>query len=240
MEVLLVGVAAAFALGVQTAISPCPMATNIAAISFIGRQVSSSPSVLLAGLLYTLGRSLVYVGLAALLVGGFLADTAVSFWLQHYMHKLLGPVLIVVGMFMLELVQWNSSGGGLSERMQQRIEAGGIWSALPLGGLFAMSFCPGSAGVFFGFLIPLAVELNSRFVLPLVFGVATALPVIVFATAIAFSAQSVGRIYNLATQIDCWARRIAGGLFLVLGIFLSLLYCFEIRWLQPLDPARWW
>jgi sulfite exporter TauE/SafE len=238
MGELAIGVASAFWLGIQTAIAPCPMATNVAAISFIGRRVGSSRQVLAAGLLYTLGRALAYLALGVLLVGSVLSKSWLSMRLQEVMHMLLGPILIVVAMFMLDLIQFSFSGPGVSEKMQKRIEAAGIWAALFLGILFAVSFCPFSAALFFLGLIPVAIECNSPIVLPATYGVATALPVFAFAFLIAFSAQSVGKAFNVLTQVEWWARRIAGVIFLVVGIFFSLVYCFGITWLDRFNPAN--
>lgn len=133
MEALLVGVGSAFLLGLQTAISPCPMATNIAAISFIGRRVTSARSVFLAGLLYALGRTVAYVGLAILLLTSLFARTDLSAFLRTTMNQLLGPILIVVAMFLLDLIRLNFSGPGVSEKLQKRVEAWGLWAALAAG-----------------------------------------------------------------------------------------------------------
>lgn len=223
---LAMGVALWF--GIQTAVSPCPMATNIAAVSFIGRRVSSPGQVLLAGLLYAVGRTLAYVALAALLVGSLLASSSVSAFLQKHMTQVLGPVLIVVGMFLLEMIQLNFSGPGVSETMQKRVEALGLWGALPLGLLFALSFCPWSAFLFFVAFIPVAIERQSAVLLPSLYGLGTALPVVAFAVLIAFSTQAVGKAFNMVTQFEWWARRITGLIFLVVGVLFSLEYCFSV------------
>ena len=156
MTELLAATAAAFGLGLMTAISPCPLATNIAAISFVARQVDSPRKVLLAGLMYTLGRMLAYTALAALLVWTLMETPVVSQWLQKYMNKLLGPALILVGMILTGLVESSASTSVVGERTQRRAESLGLWGAGMLGVLFAMSFCPISAGWFFGSLIPMA------------------------------------------------------------------------------------
>ena len=226
MAAMLVGLGTAFWLGIQTAISPCPMATNIAAVSFIGRRVGSPRRVLLSGLLYALGRVLAYVALAFLLVSSLLASSTVSAWLQRHMYQLLGPVLILIAMFLLEMLTFGFSGSGVGEKVQQRVEKLGIWAALPLGVLFALSFCPLSAILYFGGLIPVAVELNSAVALPALYGVGTALPVIVFAVLIAYSAESVGKAFNMVARFEWWARRITGAVFLAVGIYFSLRFSF--------------
>ena len=222
------GIASAFWLGILTSISPCPLATNVAAISYISRRVGNTRQVFLTGLLYALGRTLAYLALGALLVAAVLSVPELSLFLRKYMNKLLGPILILVAMFLLELISFRFSGSGVSERMQKRVDALGIWGALLLGVVFALSFCPVSAALFFGSLISLSIKLNSAIALPAVYGVGTALPVLIFAVLIAFSAKSVGTAFNRLAQMEWWARRITGGIFLAVGIFYSLKYIFEV------------
>ena len=158
MPELILGTLSALWLGILTSISPCPLATNIAAISFIGRRVSHGRVVFLTGLLYTLGRMLTYVVLGILLITSVLSIPQVSYILQKYMNKILGPILIFVGMILLELIRFNVTGCGFSEKMQRRVETSGIWGAGLLGIVFALSFCPISAALFFGSLIPLSIK----------------------------------------------------------------------------------
>jgi cytochrome c-type biogenesis protein len=227
-EFVLIGITSALWLGILTSISPCPLATNIAAISYIGRRVSSTRQVFLSGLLYTLGRTVAYLALGILLVASILSIPQLSMFLQKYMNKLLGPILILVAMFLLNMIQVNFSTGSMSQKMQKRVDSLGIWGAGLLGIVFALSFCPVSAALFFGSLIPLSIKYDSSITLPAIYGVGTALPVIVFAVIIALSAQSVGRAFNRLTQIEWWARRITGLLFLVVGIYYSLRFIFEV------------
>ena len=215
-------------LGILASISPCPLATNIAAISFIGRRVANPKAVAATGLLYTLGRSLAYVVLAAILVSTLLSAPTVSHVLQKYMNKILGPILILVGMVLLELIQIKVPGGGMGERIGKRVEGWGIWAGFALGVVFAMSFCPVSAGLYFGSLIPLSVKYESSVLLPLLFGVGTALPVFVFAILIALGTQAVGRAYERITQFEWWARRITGVLFIAIGIYFCLAFVFRV------------
>jgi len=222
------GVASALWLGVLTSISPCPLATNIAAISYVGRQVGSPRQVFLTGLIYTLGRTLVYLTLGVVLVAGLLSVPWLSMFLQKYMNKLLGPILIVVAMFLLELIQVNVAGAGVSDKVQKRVDTMGMWGAGLLGIVFALAFCPVSAALFFLTLIPLCVKVNSSVMLPSVYGAGTALPVLVFAVLIALSAQSVGKAFNAISKIEWWARRITGVLFLLVGIYYSLTFIFDV------------
>ncbi|MBI5395490.1 MAG: sulfite exporter TauE/SafE family protein [Verrucomicrobia bacterium] len=227
MDSMWLGAATALWLGILTSISPCPLATNVAAISFIGRRVGSARHVLLTGALYTLGRALAYLALAAVLVASLLSAPGVSHWLQKYMNKLLGPILVLVGMVLLDLVPLTLSGGGVSERMQRRVERLGIWGAGLLGIVFALTFCPVSAALFFGSLVPLAVKWESSVLLPALYGIGTALPVIAFAILIALGTQQVGKVFNATKQFERWAQWLTGGLFLAIGIYFSLAYIFE-------------
>jgi len=215
-------------LGILTSISPCPLATNIAAVSFIGRRIGRARTVFLTGLLYTVGRILTYVILGILLVTTVLSVPQVSYLLQKYMNKILGPILIFVGMILLELIHINVLGSGLSEKMQKRAELCGIWGAGLLGIIFALSFCPISAAWFFGSLIPLSVKYESSFLLPALYGLGTGLPVFLFAVLIAFGVQSVGKAFNKLTQIEWWVRRITGVIFVLIGIYFCLTHIFEI------------
>ncbi len=228
MEGLLIGLTSALWLGILTSISPCPLATNIAAMSFIGRRVGSSRRVFAAGLLYTAGRMLVYVALGIIIVSSLLSVSEVSLWLQEYMNKILGPLLILVGMVLLELIRLPVTGGGLVSRMQTRAESYGVLGAGLLGVVFALSFCPVSAALFFGSLIPLCASKGSIALLPSVYGIGTALPVVLFATLIAFGAGSVGKAFNRLTHIEKWARRITGGVFILVGIYYCLTYIFKV------------
>lgn len=228
MTEFIIGIGSALWLGVLTSISPCPLATNIAAISYIGRKVGNSRQVFLTGLLYTIGRTLAYLGLAFVLVASVLSVPQISLFLQKYMHLVLGPLLIVVGMFLLGLIELNMGGGGMGEGLQKRVDALGIWGALLLGIVFALTFCPTSAALFFGSLVPLSLKVNSSIMLPAVYGVGTALPVMVFAVLLATSAQSVGKAYNVLAKIEWWARMLTGAIFVLVGIYFSLKYVFVV------------
>jgi cytochrome c biogenesis protein CcdA len=215
-------------LGILTSVSPCPLATNIAAISFVGRRVEHPRQVVAGGALYTLGRSATYVVLGAALVFSLISAPYVSNFLQTYMNKVLGPVLVLVGMFLLGLLQIRWGGPGVAAAMEHRARRTGLWGAFLLGIGFAMSFCPVSAALFFGSLVPLAVQNESAILLPTIYGVGTALPVVVFAIVVALGAHSLGRLFDQVTRVERWARRVTGVVFVGVGIYLSLVYIFEV------------
>lgn len=227
-EVLLAS-ATAFWLGILTSISPCPLATNIAAISYVGRRLDNPRQVLLGGLLYTAGRALTYGVLGVLLVESLLNAPMLSMLLQKSLNKALGPLLILVGMFLLGLIALPAgSGGGLAARFKDRLGDRGLVGALLLGVLFALSFCPISAALFFGSLIPLAVAHESGILLPSVYGVGTGLPVMVMAVVVMLGARSLATMFNRLTAFERWARRITGVVFIVAGIYLTLVYVFRV------------
>lgn len=224
MTLWLTAAGAALWLGILTSISPCPMATNIAAISFIGRRVNRPGYVLLTGLLYTAGRSLAYVLLGTLLAGSLLSAPGLSHWLQKYMYRLLGPILILTAMILLDLIALPSGSGRIGQWAQQRAEKFGLGGAMILGFLFALSFCPVSAALFFGSLIPIAVEKGSAVLMPLVYGIGTALPVLAFGILIALGANQLARAFDKVTRFERWARRITGAIFLLIGLYFTLAY----------------
>ncbi len=223
-----IAIGTALWLGILTSISPCPLATNIAAVSFIGRKVGQIRLVLLSGLLYTLGRTLAYTLLAILIMAGLMAGGEVARFLQHNLNQLLGPVLILVGMMLLEMLAGTASLNFAGEGVQQRAAAGGIGWAFLLGLLFALSFCPVSAGLFFGGLIPLSTAHQSRIILPVLYGAGTAVPVLIFAFIIAFASNKVGQVFNRLTQIERVVRVVTGVLFILAGIYYSLAYVYEV------------
>jgi len=220
--------AAALWLGILTSISPCPMATNIAAVSFLGRGVRNPLRVLLEGLLYTFGRTAAYVGLGVLLTGGLLSLPSLSAFLQGFMNRILGPILILAGMFLLELLTVPMPGGGWTQRLGEKAGRWGSAGAALMGFVFALAFCPVSAALFFGSLIPLCIKSGSAVLLPSVYGVGTALPVAVFATLVAVSAQQVGKAFHRLGRVERAARFLTGTAFILIGIYFCLVFIFRV------------
>lgn len=218
----------AFWLGIWTSISPCPLATNIAAVSFIGRRVGSPRYVLGTGILYALGRTLAYVGLAVLIVSSVLSMTAASAFLEKYANRLLGPLLVLAGMFLLELLTIPLPSFGVGEGMQKRVESYGILAGGLLGFLFALSFCPLSAVLYFGSLIPMAIQNESSFLVPFAYGIGTALPVLVVAVALSAGTRLLGKAFQKLTVIERWGRWITGIVFVIVGIYFTLVYVFGV------------
>ncbi|MBN2577362.1 MAG: sulfite exporter TauE/SafE family protein [Pirellulales bacterium] len=239
---------AALYLGLLTSISPCPLATNIAAVSYVGRKVGDSRWVLAAGLLYTLGRCLLYLALAVVIATTAMSIPAIALFLQKYGGLVLGPVFLLLGMLLVGLIVISGGGATMSAGMQKRIDAMGIWGALLLGVLFAVAFCPTSAVWFFGLValllgseagavtgklasiginLPEASLPGATVVLPLIYGIGTAVPVLLVAFLLAYSAKSVGKTYNVLSKIEWWARMITGWLFVGIGVYFCLRFVFE-------------
>ena len=216
-------------LGILTAVSPCPLAGNIAAISFIGRQIGNRRGVILSGILYTVGRTITYIVLGAGIVAGLLASGDVSRFLQQYLNEALGPILIILGMILLGMIGEKISFNFLGNGIQAKAEEKGVWFSLPLGILFALSFCPVSAGLFFGALIPLSLKYSSSYLLPSAYGTGTALPVIFFAFLIAFGGEYLGKVFHCLTKVELWVRRIAGILFILAGIYYCMCYIYGLN-----------
>ena len=222
MESGLLAVVSALWLGILTSISPCPLAANIAAVSYVGRHVGSPRRVLFAGALYTAGRALAYLVLGAAAVWSLMSVVSASSFFQGTFSRLIGPMIIVVGLFLLGLFSFNIRGVGVSDAMRERIDRAGIWGAFPLGAVLALAFCPVSAALFFGTLIPLATENRSPILLPAVYGIGTGLPVVIFAVLIALGVGWMGSALDRVQAFERWARIATGLVFVAVGIFETL------------------
>lgn len=214
----------AFVLGLLTALSPCPLATNIAAIGYIGKDIENRRKIFRNGLLYTLGRILAYTLLGVVLIG-ILRQGSSMFGIQQaigtYGELAIGPLLLVIGLFMLfgERLRLPQFGfGGNAEGLARH----GGWGALLIGILFALAFCPTSGVFYFGMLIPLSATTAGGYVLPMVFAVATALPVLAVAWILAFSVQGISRFYGRMQVVRRWLNRLVGIVFLLVGLY----YCY--------------
>jgi len=209
-------------LGILTSISPCPLASNIAAISYMTREVDRPRQVFLSGLLYSLGRSISYVCLGALIAGSLLSIPDVAFFLQSRVNQILGPILILAGIILLGWIRVNVPGLTLAEKSVSRLKSLGSLGSLLLGVIFALSFCPVSAGLFFGSLIPLSIQQSAPFSLPLAYGVGTGLPVMAFALAMAFGVKGLSNIFRKTSRLASGLRKATGWVFLIVGFYYLL------------------
>lgn len=216
---MILAIFSALWLGILTAISPCPLATNIAAISFISKNIESPYKTVLAGFLYVIGRVLTYVVLGFIVVGGLLAVPSVANFLQHSINKFIGPILILIGLLLLNVIKLNFSFAVKHEKFQEFAETSSFLGSFLLGVIFALSFCPVSAALFFGSLTSLAIEHNSRLIIPTMYGIGTGLPVMIFAIVVAFSMHKLGEIYNNMVTFETWFRKLTGIIFILAGIY---------------------
>ena len=213
----------AIILGLMTAISPCPLATNISAIGFISRDLKDSKRVFISGLVYTLGRVISYTGLALIIFFGA-SKMNVSMLFQGWGEKLLGPIMILIGLFMLDVIKIKLPGmSGLTDKIGERSK-GSYWSTLLLGMVFAMAFCPYSGVLYFVMLIPMTVASASGLYLPVLFAIATGLPVIIFAWLLAYAVGNVGKLYNQIKTFELWFRRVASVIFIGVGIYYVFIF----------------
>jgi len=196
-------------------------------MSYVGREVGSRRRTLVAGLLYTLGRALAYAALAAILVGGLLSIPQVALFLQAHMNRVLGPLLVAVGLVLLEWVRLPGFGSQLYDRTGERLLKAGLVGALPLGAVLALAFCPVSAGLFFGGLIPLALEHRSSLWLPVLYGIGTGLPVVVFAVLVSAGLAWAGSAFNRLQAVERWVRRVTAVVVIVVGLYYT--WSFTIR-----------
>ena len=213
----------AIILGLMTAISPCPLATNISAIGFISRNIENRRRVFINGLVYTLGRAISYTGLALIIFFGA-SKMHVSMIFQGWGERLLGPVLILVGLLMLDIIKIKLPGfSGLTNKIGENGKES-YWSTLLLGMVFALAFCPYSGVLYFVMLIPMTVTSAGGLYLPVLFAIATGLPVIIFAWLLAYAVGNVGKLYNRIKLFELWFRRVVSVIFIAVGIYYILIF----------------
>lgn len=209
----------AFLLGIMTSISPCPLATNITAIAYISKDIKSKKQTLLNGLFYTLGRVISYTLLATLIYFG-LSSFSISSIFQGWGDKVLGPVLILIGLIMADIIKINfKTNNSKIENLKLWLAKKGYIGSLLLGMLFALAFCPYSGVLFFGVLIPMVLKSSESLLLPPLFALGTGLPVIVFSFIIAFSVNKIGTTFSKVSQIEKVIRKIAATIFIIIGIY---------------------
>ena len=221
-----VPVITAFVLGLLTAVSPCPLATNITAIGFIGKDIENRHRIFINGLLYTLGRVVTYTVLGFILIP-ILREGASMFAVQKAVSKygeiLIAPLLIVIGIYMLDLIKLNIPKISINgEYVKKRTK--GSWGALFLGIIFSLAFCPSSGIFFFGMLIPLSAAEAGGYLLPVVYAIATGLPVILVAWVLAYSVAGLGKFYNRIQVFEKWFRKIVAILFIAVGIYYAVMF----------------
>ncbi len=215
----------AFILGLMTAISPCPLATNITAIGFISKDLENRRRVFISGLVYTLGRAFSYTAIGLLFYFG-IGQFEISGFLQTWGEKILGPLLIIIGVFMMGWIRLNIPGiSKLTEYVESKYKQS-YWATFLLGVVFALAFCPYSGVLYFGILIPMTISSFSGLYLPFVFAIATGIPVIIFARLIAFSMGSIGRLYSQIKNFELIFRKVVAAVFIITGIYYTVIFFF--------------
>jgi len=210
---------AAFALGLLTAVSPCPLATNITATAYIAKTINSKSKVILSGLLYTVGRLFSYTGIATIIYFGA-SKFHVAKLFQGNGEKFIGPIMIVIGLIMLDVIKINwLSNSNLTDKLSDKFKDKGLLGSFLLGALFALAFCPYSGALYFGMLIPLTLSAEAGLAIPIVFSLETGLPVLLFAFIIAFSIEKLGKYFNVIKKVEKMMRLIAGITFLITGLY---------------------
>jgi len=213
---------AAFFIGLMTALSPCPLATNITAIAYISKKIDNGKKTLLTGLVYTFGRMFTYVLLASLIVYVGLNVQTISLFLQKYGEKILGPLLIFIGLIMLNIIKLPSlKSGNRINKIKEKLSEKGYFGTFLLGVLFALAFCPFSAVLFFGVLIPLALSFSDGILIPSIFALATGLPVIIFAFILTFSVSKIGKVMNKVQTFEKYMGFAIAIIFLLVGLYYT-------------------
>ncbi len=214
----------AFVLGLMTAVSPCPLATNITATAYISKNISDKKVVFLSGVLYSLGRAFSYTAIGLILFFGA-SKFHVSRFLNQNGEKFLGPLLIIIGLIMLNVIKINFlSNSNFTEKLSEKFRGKGLLGSFLIGLVFALAFCPYSAALYFGMLIPITVASADGLYLPIVFAFGTGLPVLLFTYLLAFSVGSVGFFYTKIAGIEKVMRPVAGMVFLMTGIYYIFIF----------------
>jgi len=209
----------AFLIGILTSISPCPLATNITAVAYLSKEIKTPRNTFLNGLFYTLGRGISYTILAILMYFG-LSSFQISSIFQGWGNKILGPVLIVIGLIMLDVIKINiKNQNDKIEQLKTWLSTKGYLGALLLGILFALAFCPYSGVLFFGVLTPLILSSNEGILLAPLFALGTGLPVIIFSFIIAFSMQKMSQAFSIISKVEKVTRIIVASTFVLVGMY---------------------
>jgi cytochrome c biogenesis protein CcdA len=217
-------IVAALLLGFLTAISPCPLATNITATAYISKSLSGRKQTLISGLLYTLGLAFSYTTIALIIILGA-GKFYVAKFFQSNGEKFVGPVMLVIGLIMLNIIRINfNSSNRFTEMLQERFKDKGLLGSFLLGALFAMAFCPYSGAMYFGVLIPMSIKSNIGWSLPIFYAMGAGTLVLFFTLILAFSIQKVGKYFKAVTKIEKTMRVVAGLLFILTGIYYILIY----------------
>ena len=214
----------AFILGLMTAISPCPLATNITATAFISKNITNKKKVFLSGIIYSLGRAFTYTVIGIVLFFGASKFHIAKFFQQNG-EKYLGPLLIIIGLILLNVIRLNFlNKTNFTEKLAEKFAGNGLWGSFVIGVLFAVAFCPYSGALYFGMLIPITISSVNGLYLPVVFAFGTGLPVVLFTYLLAFATGSVGFFHAKIVKIEKVMRLIAGITFILTGVYYIFIF----------------
>jgi len=228
MTELLIALGSAVWLGILTSVSPCPLATNVAAVSFLSKKIVHPFMVFISGAAYTFGRMTAYAVLGWVIISSLLSVPQVAQFLQKYMTMALGPIMIITGLFLLEVITLKFPEVTLSQKHHSKLAESGALGAFILGFVFALAFCPVSAALFFGSLIPLALNSKAGALLAMVYGVGTGLPVLIFSVAIALGFTSMSHWFRKVTKLEYYTRKITGAIFIIVGLYYTAIYILKL------------
>jgi len=197
-------VIASFLIGIATSISPCPLGSNVAAVALISKKAGSGKRAALLSLFYAAGRAVTYVLVAALAALFGVAIAGIALPLQVYSELILSVVLLVSGLVLLGKISVNFSILD-SEKLRSLIDKGFLGAFL-LGAGLALVFCPVSAALFFGAVVPLVFSTKDWLFLPIAYGIGTAVPAILFSPALPFAGKKLGAFSRFGRSVTLrWA-----------------------------------
>ncbi len=214
--------------GLLGSAAPCQLSTSVAALAFVSRRADDGRKLLGQTFAFVAGKVTVYALVGGVLVAlglqvNQITETAIP--VVVFARRALGPLLVVVGLFMVGVLASRLSVG---ERVSTWFynRAGrrkGLAPAYLMGLAFAFTFCPTLFWLFFGLTIPLAIASPGGIVFPGVFAIGTTLPVIVLAL-LAYQMVNVGQLVRRFKSASVWVQRVVGVIFILIGINEIILY----------------
>jgi len=228
MTDVFIGLASALWLGILTSISPCPLASNVAAVSFLSNKITHPALVFISGVAYTIGRMVAYVLLSWIIISSFLSLPQAAQFLQRYTGKALGPLFIITGFILLDIISFRLPKLKLPARHHNKLVESGVPGAFLLGFILALAFCPISAALYFGSLLPLTVNSKNGMFMPFIYGIGTGLPVLIFAFAIALGVKSLSHWFDRVKGFEYYTRKITGVIFILVGLYYTGIYILRL------------
>ncbi len=183
-------------------------------------------SLLVGQILYPLLGLEVELDPEPLVPGVHKAEGVAAKAVQSNGERWLGPLLIIIGILMLDFIRIPGSSGKLIQHTADRIKPGKGWSSLLLGMIFALAFCPYCGVLYFGMLMPMVLLKSGGLLLLPDFAIATGLPVLFLAWILAFSIGGIGRFYKRVKSIEFWLRRSVAVIFILTSLYFLRIFYF--------------